>query len=75
MDKTADYNMYGNTYFKWCHYFLFMLLGAIMGSHPVQRKISLGMDTIKLMICVLLFYGILIFGKNGRLYMTFRLSH
>lgn len=24
-------SMYGETYFKWCHYFLFMLLGAICG--------------------------------------------
>ena len=32
IDKPDDYNMYGATYFKWCHYFLFMLLGAILGA-------------------------------------------
>lgn len=72
IDKTADYNMYGNTYFKWCHYFLFMLLGAIMGSHPIQRKISLKIDTIKLMICVLLFYGVLISGRKWEIVHDFQ---
>lgn len=24
-------NMYGWNYFKWCYYFLFMLLGSMMG--------------------------------------------
>lgn len=27
----ASGSMYGETYFKWCHYFFFMLLGAIRG--------------------------------------------
>ena len=60
IDKPIGYNMYGATYFKWCHYFLFMLLGAILGSHPIQRKISLKWDSLKLLVCILLFYGILI---------------
>lgn len=60
IDKPIGYNMYGATYLKWCHYFLFMLLGAILGSHPIQRKISLKWDSLKLLVCILLFYGILI---------------
>ena len=60
MDKPVGYNMYGATYFKWCHYFLFMLLGAILGSHPMQRRVSLKWDSLKLLVCILLFYGILI---------------
>mgnify|MGYP002619492777 FL=1 len=64
MDKPVGYNMYGATYFKWCHYFLFMLLGAIMGSHPIQRNFSLKWDLLKLIACILLFYGILISGHR-----------
>lgn len=60
MDKPVGYNMYGATYFKWCHYFLFMLLGAILGSHPMQRRVSLKWDSLKLLVCILLFYDILI---------------
>lgn len=29
IDRPIGYNMYGYTYFKWCHYFLFMLMGAM----------------------------------------------
>lgn len=36
IDRPADYNMYGATYFKWGHYFLFMLLGAMMGISQKQ---------------------------------------
>lgn len=64
MDKPIGFNMYGATYFKWCHYFLFMLLGAIMGSHPIQRNFSLKWDSLKLTGCILLFYGILISGRR-----------
>ena len=64
MEKPTNYNMYGATYFKWCHYFLFMLLGAILGSHPLKRKIDLKWDTLKLIGCTFLFYGILILGRR-----------
>lgn len=65
MDKPIGYNMYGATYFKWCHYFLFMLLGAILGSHPTQRKIDLKIDIFKLIGCIILFYCILIVGRKS----------
>ena len=31
MERPEDYNMYGDTYFKWGHYFLSMLQGAMLG--------------------------------------------
>ena len=64
MDKPVGYNMYGATYFKWCHYFLFMLLGAILGCHPIQNNISLKLDFLKLLGCILAFYGILFIGRK-----------
>lgn len=30
-DMPNDYNMYGGGYFKWIHFFVFMLTGAMMG--------------------------------------------
>ncbi|EHJ40808.1 acyltransferase [Leyella stercorea DSM 18206] len=67
IDKPIGYNMYGATYFKWCHYFLFMLLGAILGSHPTQRKIDLKIDIFKLIGCIILFYCILIVGRKSEM--------
>lgn len=64
MDKSANYNMYGATYFKWCHYFMFMLLGAILGSHPIKQKIVFKYDLIKVISCIVMFYGILIAGRR-----------
>lgn len=37
LDRTQDYNMYGETIFKWGHYFIFMLMGAIMGISPKHK--------------------------------------
>lgn len=62
MDKPVGFNMYGATYFKWCHYFLFMLLGAISGSHPMQRRISFKYDLMKLIGCMCVYYGIMLLG-------------
>lgn len=67
IDKPIGYNMYGATYFKWCHYFLFMLLGAILGSHPTQRKIDLKIDIFKLIGCIIPFYCILIVGRKSEM--------
>lgn len=64
IDKPAGFNMYGVTYFKWCHYFLFMLLGAILGSHPIQEKVVLMWDSLKLIGCIFFFYGILVAGRK-----------
>ena len=64
MDRPADFNMYGYTYFKWCFYFLFMLMGAIFGSHPVQRKTALRWDSLKLFGCIIAYYGVLTVAKK-----------
>lgn len=54
-------SIYGATYFKWIHYFLFMLLGAIVGKMPKQEmKFQVGKDSVKLLICLIAFYTMLI---------------
>lgn len=63
IDRPENYNMYGNTYFKWCHYFLFMLLGAMMGVSKKEYRYSLGYDLLKLIGSVAIYYTILFSGK------------
>lgn len=64
MDRPANYNMYGFTYFKWGHYFLFMLLGAMMGINQKQWHFNLKIDLIKLIGSILVYYAILFAGKK-----------
>ncbi len=68
MDRPADYNMYGATYFKWGHYFLFMLLGAMMGISQKQWKFNFKTDFIKLIGSIFIYYAILF---AGRIYTLF----
>lgn len=59
MDRPKDYNMYGATYFKWGHYFLFMLLGAILGISKKEFKYHFTYDFLKLIGCIVIYYSIL----------------
>lgn len=68
MDRPADYNMYEATYFKWGHYFLFMLLGAMMGISQKQWKFNFKTDFIKLIGSIFIYYAILF---AGRIYTLF----
>lgn len=68
MDRPTDYNMYGATYFKWGHYFLFMLLGAMMGISQRQWIFNLKTDFIKLISNIFVYYAILF---AGRIYTLF----
>ncbi|WP_294453588.1 acyltransferase [uncultured Bacteroides sp.] len=63
IDRPENYNMYGNTYFKWCHYFLFMLLGAMMGVSKKELKYSFRYDLMKLSCSVIIYYAILFSGR------------
>lgn len=64
MDRDASYNMYGATFFKWCHYFLFMLFGAIVGVKRITVGRARKPDIIKWLGCILLFYAILLVCRN-----------
>lgn len=68
MDRPADYNMYGATYFKWGHYFLFMLLGAMMGISQKQWKSNFKIDFIKLIGSIFVYYAILFAGRKYPLF-------
>lgn len=69
-EDSSEIFMYGDTYFKWGHYFLFMLLGASLG---LKRK-EIGFEMVvkpkvipslmKIFGCAILFYGLQIFGKH-----------
>lgn len=61
IDLPEGWGMYGATYFKWLHYFLFMLLGAIVGKMARQRlNFNFWLDTTKLFLCVVAFYAVMI---------------
>jgi hypothetical protein len=57
-DKSTNF-MYGQTYFKWGHYFLFMLLGSIIGVYGDNMKFNFAWDFLRLAGCIILYYAIL----------------
>ena len=62
--------MYGETYFKWCHYFLFMLAGAICGLRMKEQGIvnhSVSCNILLLTISLVLFYGLQFVGTKNLL--------
>lgn len=66
----SHFNMYGNTYYKWIHYFSFMLQGCIMGVLFKQRTLSIKsgwLEAAKAIGCVALFYGLCVFKNNDSL--------
>lgn len=60
--------MYKGTYFKWCHYFLFMLLGAICAKMSQQNTVhftnKVGTYAIGLLVALITYYAILILGEK-----------
>ena len=64
IDRPTDYNMYGYTFFKWCHYFLFMLLGASIGVHQKDMKFNEKKDLTGLLISIIVFYAVYFAAKT-----------
>lgn len=64
MDRPTDYNMYGATYFKWGHYFLFMLQGAMLGISQKKWNFYFKSDLLKLFGCIIIYYTILFAGRK-----------
>lgn len=64
------FDIYGNTYYKWIHYFSFMLQGAILGVMSKQRAIHIAngwFELLKVAGCVVAFYALCAF-KNSANY-------
>ena len=57
--------MYGATYFKWGHYFLFMLVGEYLGNKTIEFKAKPLIDSIMLLVSLGVFYGIQIVAKRN----------
>ena len=57
-------SMYGDTYFKWLHYFIYMLLGAIYGLLYKDKAVHiypLWKSIVLIFICIILFYALFSF--------------
>lgn len=69
-EDSIEIFMYGNTYFKWGHYFLFMLLGASIGLKRKEIGFEMAVTPkvvptlMKILGCAILFYGLQAFGKH-----------
>lgn len=60
--------MYGETYFKWCHYFLFMLAGAACGLKMKETGVgqhSVARNILSLFAALVLFYGLQFVGSKS----------
>ena len=62
-DKPENFKMYGYTYYKWIFYFLFMLLGAIIGKKSIA--INGKKSFVFALLSVIIFYVILIISQHN----------
>lgn len=62
-DNEGQVSLYGNNYFKWVFFFLFMLQGAVMGSKFHNYKYNKWV-LIKLTLCLIAFYSFHILQNN-----------
>jgi len=72
-------NMYGLCYFKWVHYFLFMLIGAKNGlerfsESTTAKTPSTPFTIIKLVVCIVIFYALCWFKCKNGLYDLLQIS-
>lgn len=52
----TDFFLYGKTFFKWVHYFIFMLYGGYIGCHQEQYHYS-HWCILKLIACIIVWYS------------------
>lgn len=68
-DKPVNYSLYGDTgIFRYIYYFIFMLLGAIIGLSQDKIKHSFSNSLFKLVGCIILYYGLLYISGINTLY-------
>lgn len=65
-ERPEGYSMYGHTYMKWVFFFLFMLLGAIVGKKPtaISGKKSIAI----LIISIMVYYAIVIMSQKSGIF-------
>lgn len=63
-EDRSKFFMYGDTWFKWLHFFLFMLLGAYIGNGTLKVKPNILWDSINLIGSVILFYAMSYFATK-----------
>ena len=64
------FNMYGDTYYKWVHYFSFMLLGSIIGLMSKENPALVRngwMELFKAFGCVVAYYALCAFKGSASL--------
>lgn len=59
-----DFALYGNNYFRWMFFFLFMLAGAYIGNGTIRLKTKSWIDAIMMIASILLFYGMQFLGDR-----------
>lgn len=57
-ETPMGFNMYGEGYFKWFHFFVFMLMGAMMGISQHNYSSNGLLDSFKLIVCICAFYAL-----------------
>ena len=67
VDEKSSMAMYGNNYFKWIFFFLFMLAGAYVGNGTIHISSKPWLDSFLLILSVLLFYGIQLIGTRNQM--------
>jgi len=68
IDRPLGFSMYLGGYCKWFSFFLFMLLGATLGSTNHSFKYELKTDGLKLIISFALYHIILFLSKNYEMF-------
>ena len=64
-NETGEKGMYGiTTLFRWIPYFAFMLLGSWVGLKCNDLKFQAKSDFVKMIVCLLCFYGIQLTAKK-----------
>lgn len=65
--------MFGETYFKWLHYFFFMLAGAYVGNSTFKFMSKPFRDSLMLFSSIILFYGIQLMTLRSSLIVHFQI--
>lgn len=58
-EDKSKFFMYGATYFKWAHYFLFMVTGAYIGANKISLKTRPVYDWVGFIVSFVLYYTLM----------------